>query len=151
MKRLQNDNNGQVSLFEIINSNPIRATIVGLLIIYPELSFTDLSKKVGRSKSTIHPHVKELEKHGIIYVSKEERHGGNPSKFYSYNRESARDMVVDTIDKSNGINDETALKIINKEKNKMLTLKDMIEMYINFWQILEDNLEQALLPQLFLR
>jgi predicted transcriptional regulator len=137
------DNTDEKNLLRIINLNPIRSIIIGLLIMYPELSFTELSKKMARSKSTIHPHLKALEEAGIILVKREERRGGNPSKYYAYNRESALNSVVNKIDKSKGINEDIAQKIITKEKNKMIVLNDMIQMYINFWTLLEENLVDA--------
>ncbi|MHA1987443.1 MAG: ArsR family transcriptional regulator [Promethearchaeota archaeon] len=132
-----------LSLNKVINQSPIRSHIVGLLIMYPELSFTDLSKKMGRSKSTIHPHLKKLEEVGIIRVNREVHRGGNPAKFYSYNRESARKTTVGKIDKSSGINKDNAKKIITTEKNKMVVLKGVIEMYIKFWEQMEENLDEA--------
>ncbi len=147
MKRLQDDTDVEykdgMSLLKIINLNPIRSSIVFLLVIYPELSFTELSKKLGRSKSTIHPHLKALEEVGIIMVSREERRGGNPSKFYKYNPLSAKSTVAGKIDKSKGIDKDIAQKIITTEKNKMVDLKGIIQMYIKFWELLEENLDQA--------
>jgi len=147
MKRLQDDTKVEykdgMSLLKIINLNPIRSSVVFLLIMYPELSFTELSKKLGRSKSTIHPHLKALEEAGIITVSREERRGGNPSKYYKYNPMSAKATVAGKIDKSQKINIEVAKKIIATEKNKMVDLKGIIQMYIKFWELLEENLDHA--------
>ncbi|MHA2038777.1 MAG: winged helix-turn-helix domain-containing protein [Promethearchaeota archaeon] len=147
MSKLRNGTNVKfidgISLNKIINMSPIRSHIVGLLLMYPELSFTDLSKKMGRSKSTIHPHLKKLEEVGIVYVAREEHRGGNPAKYYSYNRESGRKSPVGKIDKSKGVNEDIAQKIITTEKNKMVVLKGVIEMYIKFWDLLGANLEEA--------
>jgi predicted transcriptional regulator len=137
-----NDTNG-MSLTKIINMNPIRASILTLLIMYPELSYTELSKKLGRSKSTIHPHLKKLEDIGVIRVSREERRGGTPAKYYVYNRESARKTVTGKFDKSQGIDKKTAEKIIITNKNKMIELKGAIGMYIKFLELLERNLDEA--------
>ncbi|MFW9781638.1 MAG: ArsR family transcriptional regulator, partial [Candidatus Heimdallarchaeota archaeon] len=46
----------------------IRLQIWGLLNVYPELSFTELAKKLGKSKSTIHPHLQKLIELGIIEI-----------------------------------------------------------------------------------
>jgi predicted transcriptional regulator len=147
MKRLQDDTDVEykdgMSLLKIINLNPIRSSVVFLLIMYHELSFTELSNKLGRSKSTIHPHLKALEEAGIIMVSREERRGGNPSKYYRYNTLSAKSTVAGKIEKSKGIDKDIAQKIITTEKNKMVDLKGIIQMYIKFWELLEENLDQA--------
>jgi len=139
------ENNGTngMDLTKIITMNPIRSAIVGLLIMYKELSYTELSKKLGRSKSTIHPHLKKLEDIGVIRVSREEPRGGTPAKYYEYNQESARRSTHGKIDKSKGIDKKTAERIITTNKNKMIELKGIIDTYIKFWELLEENLDDA--------
>ena len=48
--------------------NDIRYRIYGLLSVYPELSFTELAKKLEKSKSTLHPHLQKLIELGIIEI-----------------------------------------------------------------------------------
>ncbi len=143
MTESQNNNTNGMSLTKIISMNPIRGHIIALLIMYQELSYTELSKKMGRSKSTIHPHLKKLEEIGVIRVSREEPRGGTPAKYYVYNRESGRETVTGRIDKSHGIDKKTAEKLIITNKTKMIELKGIIETYIKFWELIEKNLDKA--------
>ncbi|MHA2391648.1 MAG: winged helix-turn-helix domain-containing protein [Promethearchaeota archaeon] len=143
MTESANNNINGMSINKIISMNPIRSSIITLLIMYRELSYTELSKKLGRSKSTIHPHLKKLEDIGVICVSKEEHRGGTPAKYYAYNPESARKTVTGKINKSKGIDRKAAEQIITTEKNKMIGLKGIIDRYIKFWELLEQNIDKA--------
>ena len=113
MTESANNNTNGMSINKIISMNPIRSSIITLLIMYRELSYTELSKKLGRSKSTIHPHLKKLEDIGVIRVSKEEHRGGTPAKYYVYNPESARKSVTGKINKSKGIDRKAAEESIH--------------------------------------
>ena len=136
-------NHEKVNLANFISMNPIRSHIIGLLQMYPELSYTELSKKMEKSKSTIHPHLQKLLDLRIIRFRTKKQLGGNPPKYYSIDPETAKKSVIGTIDKSKGINKEVAQRIITKEKSKMIVLKGVLEMYIRFWELLEENLEEA--------
>jgi predicted transcriptional regulator len=136
-------NNEELNLENFISMNPIRSNIIGLLQMYPELSYTELSKKMKKSKSTIHPHLQKLLDVGIIRFRSKKQRGGNPPKYYSIDPETAKKSVIGTIDKSKGIDKKVAQKIITKEKSKIIVLKGVLEMYIRFWELLEENLEEA--------
>ncbi len=60
----------------------IRLRIWGLLNVYPELSFTELAKKLGKSKSTIHPHLQKLIELGIVGISRKEHIRANIEAHY---------------------------------------------------------------------
>ena len=57
--------------------NDIRFQLWGLFSMYPELSLSDLSKKLGKSKSTLHPHIKMLLQLDIIEIIREEKIRGS--------------------------------------------------------------------------
>ena len=68
----------------VLEQNEIRLLIWGLLNIYNELSFTEIAQKLGKSKSTIHPHLHKLIDVGLVKVSKQKKvRGSIPAKYYS--------------------------------------------------------------------
>jgi DNA-binding transcriptional ArsR family regulator len=76
-------NNKEKSIVDVLKSD-IRFRIFSLLHLYPELSLSDLSKKMCKSKSTMHHHLKELIDSGLIELSHQEKVRGNIyAKFYS--------------------------------------------------------------------
>lgn len=76
-------NNNEKSVVDVLKSK-IRFRIFALMHLYPELSLTELSKKMSKSKSTIHHHLKELIEYDIIELSRQEKVRGNIlAKFYS--------------------------------------------------------------------
>ncbi|UYP47524.1 hypothetical protein NEF87_003809 [Candidatus Lokiarchaeum ossiferum] len=66
----------EASVKDIFKNN-LRFQMWGLFSMYPELTLADLSEKLGKSKSTIHPHLKILEELGIIEEIREEKVRGN--------------------------------------------------------------------------
>jgi len=57
----------------------------GLFSMYPQLSLSELSAKLGKSKSTIHPYIKDLLQREIIEVKEEKKVRGNiKAKIYSF-------------------------------------------------------------------
>ena len=63
--------------FKDIFKNKLRFQMWGLFSMYPELSLSDLSQKLGKSKSTIHPHLKLLLEIGLIQEVREQKVRGN--------------------------------------------------------------------------
>lgn len=56
-------------IIELLN-HPTRYRLIFLLLIFPRLSLADLSKFIGRTKSTIHYHLKKFEKLNIFITSR---------------------------------------------------------------------------------
>ncbi|MFX0008117.1 MAG: ArsR family transcriptional regulator [Candidatus Hermodarchaeota archaeon] len=69
-----------VKLFQ----NDTRFQMWGLLSMYPELSFSEICKKLEKSKSTVHHHLQKLIEIGLIEVKREEKvRGSIPAKIYA--------------------------------------------------------------------
>ena len=60
-----------------------RFMIILYLLSYPELGLGELSKRIGKSKSTIHRDLKILQKHGIVYEIRQDY--STKSKYYALN------------------------------------------------------------------
>ena len=59
----------------------------GLFSMYPKLSLSELSAKLGKSKSTIHPYIKEYLQREIIEVKEEKKVRGNiKAKIYGFKK-----------------------------------------------------------------
>jgi hypothetical protein len=59
----------------------------GLFSMYPQLSLSELSIKLGKSKSTIHPYIKEYLQKEIIEVKEEKQIRGNiKAKIYGFKK-----------------------------------------------------------------
>ncbi|MFW9947643.1 MAG: ArsR family transcriptional regulator, partial [Candidatus Odinarchaeota archaeon] len=75
--------NNEKSVLDVLKSD-VRWSIFSLLNLYPELSFSEISKKINKSKSTTHHHLKELMDFDLIELSRQEKVRGNiPAKYYS--------------------------------------------------------------------
>jgi len=89
--------------FEVLESE-IRFRIFSLLNIYPELSFSEISRLLNKNKSTLHPHLQKLIEIGVIMVSREEKVRGNFTRnYYSIKLDVFQELGVidsESIDKS---------------------------------------------------
>ncbi len=64
--------------------NETRFQIWGLLSMFKELSFSEICKKLEKSKSTVHHHLQKLIEIGLIEVKREEKvRGSIPAKIYA--------------------------------------------------------------------
>ena len=63
-------------IYAILN-NELRFQIISYLLIFNELSMSDLNRKLKRSKSTLHRHIKLLIELGFIELSKEKKVRGS--------------------------------------------------------------------------
>ncbi|MBN2156696.1 MAG: winged helix-turn-helix transcriptional regulator [Candidatus Lokiarchaeota archaeon] len=61
----------------------LKVRILMMLLIFPELTLTELSAKMGKAKSTISKHIKELIKIGLIDVRQQHYRGSIKQKIYS--------------------------------------------------------------------
>ena len=72
-----------ITILDILKSK-IRLQLFFLLNVYGELSFTEISKYMGKSKPALHRHLQMMMEGGIIRVSREEKvRGSIMAKYYS--------------------------------------------------------------------
>lgn len=124
-------NNGEekISIIETLK-NENRFRILVLLHLYPELSFSEIAKKLNKNKSTIHPHLDKLIKAEVIEVSREEKVRGNiPSKFYSL-RPGYIKKLSETDSEMQKV-DQTALKFYRTYLNFAIKT---LELYNKFFE-----------------
>ena len=74
-------------IYAILN-NELRFQIISYLLIFNELSMSDLNRKLKRSKSTLHRHIKLLIELGFIELSKEKKvRGSIKAKYFKLTNE----------------------------------------------------------------
>jgi len=129
---MSNPNNSkEESVIEILRSE-IRFRIFVLLNLYPELSFSEISQKLKKSKSTIHPHLEKLIKLELIEVSREEKVRGNiPAKFYSLKKGYLEKLAGIDEESSELTVDESNLAFFRTWTNFMIKT---LEMYYEFFE-----------------
>lgn len=116
--------------FEVLESE-LRFRIFSLLNIYPELSFSEISRLLNKNKSTLHPHLQKLIEIGVIKVSREEKVRGNFTRnYYSMKSDVFKEMGIldeESIDKS----------IFTVLKNWMKFIIKMSRLYEKYFNGLE--------------
>ncbi|MFX1431618.1 MAG: helix-turn-helix domain-containing protein [Promethearchaeota archaeon] len=118
----------------------IRYRIWGLLKVYPELSFTELAKKLGKSKSTIHPHLQKLIELGIVEISKKEHIRANiEAHYYSLTPDSDEITSVLGCDLSHGLDKELVKMMAKSLKSLVLNNKKILDKYIKFFEYIEET------------
>lgn len=71
-----------ISLQDVLRSKP-KFLIFSLLSMYPELSLKEIKDFTGKSKSTISIHLSDMERMGLVVVSREEKARGSiPTKYF---------------------------------------------------------------------
>lgn len=116
----------------------IRFSIYCLLHIYPEISLSELSQKLKKTKSTIHPHLKKLLNIGLIEVSKEVKVRANiKAKYYALKSGYKEEMEEYLLDTSQSIDQTTVQNKINLNKSCVIFLKTIYERYLRFLENLE--------------
>jgi len=84
MIKSKNQKSEKLTIDNIVRSKT-RFQICNFLIIYRELSILDLSRRIGKSKSTIYEHLKKMMDAGFVRVSREEKSRSNiKRKYYSW-------------------------------------------------------------------
>ncbi|MFX0140148.1 MAG: winged helix-turn-helix domain-containing protein [Candidatus Hodarchaeota archaeon] len=74
----------ELTISDILRSKT-RFQICNLLNIYRDLSVLDLSRRIGKSKSTIYEHLKKMMDSGFVKISREEKSRSNIyKKYYSW-------------------------------------------------------------------
>ncbi|MFX1304246.1 MAG: winged helix-turn-helix domain-containing protein [Promethearchaeota archaeon] len=125
---------------DILDLTGIRLRIWGLLKVYPELSFTELAKKLGKSKSTIHPHLQKLIELGIVEISKKEHIRANiEAHYYSLTTDADEKTLIWGYDLSDGLDKELVQKIAKSRKSFAIYNRKMIDRYIKFCEYIEET------------
>jgi len=150
MEKTQNPINNNPIAFkkwlEILD-NKIRFRIFQLLFVYGELSLTELTKQMNKSKPALYHHLQKMIKLGIIQVSKEEAvRGSIKAKHYCLAKKSTFQMqLLSDLNLSQISNPAKRLKAfqnaIGMYKSSITLIRnklDMIDLYIEY---LEDNLK----------
>lgn len=123
-------NSEEEPIIEILKSE-IRFRIFVLLNLYPELSYSEISQKLKKSKSTIHPHLKKLINLELIEVSREEKVRGNiPAKFYSL-KKGYLEKLADIDEESSELPvDESTLIFFKTMTNFLIKTMDMYYKFV---------------------
>jgi len=104
-----------------ILEDEIRFKILMLLQMYGDLSLSELTEKIGKSKSTLHRHLQKLLEMDLVEESKEIQVRGNiPAKYYK--------IPGLLFEKLPNINMQSIAKMNEQEQRKFFTSKDTIEM-----------------------
>lgn len=134
----EKDFDPRVSIGKIVEKSDIRMQIRGFLTIYGELSFTRLCEKIGRSKSTVHPHLKILLQHKVVQEVREQKvRGSIPAKYYSLGPNAYEILEFAGVDTSKGIDRKLADIIIKSGKNFNKYHNTLLDMHIRYFNKLE--------------
>jgi formate dehydrogenase maturation protein FdhE len=146
-------------IIELLN-HPTRYRLIFLLLIFPRLSLADLSKFIGRTKSTIHYHLKKFEKLNIFRTTRKAVQSYIDAKIYElmpdflnilkftiddfqkYSKENREDIIRSMILKDisvfelfRSLFEQTTVLYRAMENavgdNKQESSKELIEMYTN--------------------
>lgn len=128
------------STIDISFWNDIRYRIWGLLSVYPELSFTELAKKLGKSKSTIHPHLQKLIELGIVEISRKKHVRANiEAHYYSLTPNAEEILSVAGVDPSHGYDKEIIQNIAKSHKSFGMYNRKILDKFIEFYEYLEET------------
>ena len=118
----------------------IRFRIWGLLKVYPELSFTELAKKLGKSKSTIHPHLQKLIELGIVEISKREHVRANiEAHYYSLTPDADKITSLAAYDLSHGFDKELVQRVAKSTKSIAMYNRKILDKCIKFCEYVEET------------
>ncbi|MFX1480196.1 MAG: winged helix-turn-helix domain-containing protein, partial [Promethearchaeota archaeon] len=99
-----------------------------------------LAKKLGKSKSTIHPHLQKLIELGIVEISKRERIRANiEAHYYSLTPNAHGITSIPGSDLSHGLNKELVKMIAKSLKSVILYHKKFLDKYIKFFEYIEET------------
>ena len=127
--------------FELLG-NVLRLRIFSILKIYPELSFTEISNRLNKSKSTLHPHLQKLIEIGLIQTREEEARGSIPRKIYSLTPDH-EDKIGQTDWVATNLSDDLANKMIKTVINWTDFLINQLEIYKNYFMKLAESEERT--------
>jgi DNA-binding transcriptional ArsR family regulator len=123
--------------FEVLESE-LRFRIFSLLNIYPELSFSEISRLLNKNKSTLHPHLQKLIEIGVIKVSREEKVRGNFTRnYYSIKSDVFKEMGIldeESIDKS-------IFTVLKNWMKFIIKISRLYEKYFNGLELEENGIK----------
>ncbi|MFX1252436.1 MAG: winged helix-turn-helix domain-containing protein [Promethearchaeota archaeon] len=134
--------------FEELTSHPLRMQIYFFLSSFGELSLTNLSKVLKRSKTTVHHHTRTLEKKGIL-IAREEKKKHWVEKYYQMNPEIEHFILLEEKqDQSQAIAEGRISKkhIQNAIRSIGMTIYSMLNQFVDYLeeQPIEDLATQKL-------
>ena len=118
--------------------NDIRYRIYGLLSVYPELSFTELAKKIGKSKSTLHPHLQKLIELGIVEISRKKHVRANIEAHY-YSLTPEADEILSIAGPTDEIDKEVVKNVAKSNKSFVMYNRKVLDKLIEFYEYLEET------------
>ena len=118
--------------------NDIRYRIYGLLSVYPELSFTELAKKLGKSKSTLHPHLQKLIELGIVEISRKKHVRANIEAHY-YSLTPEADEILSIAGPTDEIDKEVVKNVAKSNKSFVMYNRKVLDKLIEFYEYLEET------------
>lgn len=131
------------SMAEMLNSNT-RLLIFAMLSIYSELSLTQLSKKVHKSKSTVHEQIQKMIAANMVEVSREEDCRSNlKQKFYSLTEESRNEADVKCDENYEEATPEYCHAAIDNFKSFTELQLVMNKNFLKFFNMLEKKIDSG--------
>ncbi|MFX0211390.1 MAG: ArsR/SmtB family transcription factor [Candidatus Hodarchaeota archaeon] len=132
---------------DIIINSPVRHNIFFLLNVYRELSLTDLSQLLHKSKPALHRHIQKMIEAGIIKESKEEKvRGSIKAKYYKLVKNVTQEQIdreellAEKDPEKRKVNIATLLKI---ERAKFHVLNASINLLTHLTKRLDDQIDLA--------
>jgi len=146
---------GQSKLLEIFE-NETSFEIVMLLIAYHELSLTQLTEKIDKSKPTIHRYLKKLIKYDFVDETREEKVRGNIyAKYYSVNIKKLQELPHVSQEEYESLSNDQKIEmykmVIEFLKPTIMFLNNSLKKLYNFIEDLKtasnETIQQFFSPQ----
>ncbi len=131
------------TLWEILRQET-KFKIYGYLNVYRELGLPELTKRIGKSKSTVHEHLKNLKEWGYINERAESDKDSNSNlkkKFYSWNKNA--DYACCTWDKDEKLDEEKSRQKIDTWRSFVSYNQNIMDNYKKFLDKLDDELDKG--------
>lgn len=145
-----------LSLLMEMFENETSFEIIMLLITYRELSLTQLTDKIGKSKPTIHRYLQRLQKSDIVKETREKKVRGNIyAKYYSANIKKLQELPYISQEEYTKLNSEQKIEVykvvIEFLKPTISFLKNSLEKLHSFLDNLasatNETIQQFMAPQ----
>lgn len=137
----KNQKSKPLTIDEIVRSKT-RFQICNFLIIYRELSILDLSRRIGKSKSTIYEHLKKMMDAGFVKVSREEKSRSNiKRKYYSWIEKDSERI------KPEKFSEEYCRHKIDVLRSFAVLNQSILKNWIEFLENLEEKFEEGNLEE----
>ena len=133
-----------MKMLESMN-NSTRLRLILILLIYNELSLTNLSKKLGVSKSTVSRHLKALISTNLIKVRKQQVRASRKKQYYSI-IPNLLQIIRLSSSELRSIPPEKALaaRILDLKNDRLTlrTIKNIMNEFLLYYENLEEQIEQ---------